>query len=132
MDLRLRVVAAIFVSVSSEFKTSEMIEHAALQVSLARVLLVAVRGQNFHYCQKKVPLEQKAVPAKNGIHVFPTIFTSAAGFLLASRDKKVTYVTQRFFWRRREVTPVVYVRDSTRVHPSYFNTLTITLTNKQY
>jgi hypothetical protein len=102
-DLRLRVVAAIFVTVSSEFKTSEMIEHAALQVSLARVLLVAVRGQNYHYCQKKVPLEQKAVPAKNGIHVFPTIFTLAAGFLLASCDKKVTYVTQRFFWRRREV-----------------------------
>ncbi len=98
-DLRLRVVAAIFVTVSLEFKTSEMIEHAALQVSLARVLLVAVRGQNFHYCQKKVPLEQKAVPAKNGIHVFPMIFTSEAGFLLASCDKKVTYVTQRFFWR---------------------------------
>jgi hypothetical protein len=95
-----------------------MIEHAALQVSLARVWLVAVHGQNFHYCQKKVPLEQKAVPAKNEIHVFPTIFTSAAGFLLASCDKKVTYVTQRFFWRQREVTPVVYVRDSTRVHPS--------------
>jgi hypothetical protein len=106
-DLRLCVVAAIFVTVSSEFKTSEMIEHAALQVSLARVLLVAVREQNFHYCQKKVPLEQKALPAKNGIHVFPTIVTSAAGFLLASCDKKVIYVTQRFFWRRREVTPVV-------------------------
>ena len=56
-----------------------------------------VRGQNFHSFQKKVPPEQKAVPAENGIHVFPTIFTLAAGFLLASRDKKVTYVTQRFF-----------------------------------
>jgi hypothetical protein len=49
-----------------------------------------VHGQNFHSCQKKVPPEQKAVPAQNGIHVFPTIFTSAAGFLLASHDKKVT------------------------------------------
>ncbi len=131
-DLRLRVVAAIFVTVSLEFKTSEMIEHAVLQVSLARVLLVAVRGQNFHYCQKKVPLEQKAVPAKNGIHVFPTIFTSAAGFSLASRDKKVTYVTQRFFWRRREVTPVVYVRDSTRVHPSCFGAGFFTLCSSGY
>jgi hypothetical protein len=56
--------------------------------------------------------------AKNRIHVFWTIFTSAAGFLLASHDKKVTHVTQRFFWRRREDTPVVYIRDNTRVHPS--------------
>ncbi len=49
-----------------------------------------MRGLNFHSFQRKVPPEQKAVAAENGIHVFPTIFTSAAGFLLASRDKKVT------------------------------------------
>ena len=72
---------------------SEMIERAALGVSLARVLLVselACMGKIF-IPAKKVPPEQKAIPAKNGIHVFPTIFTSAAGFLLASRDKKVTW-----------------------------------------
>ncbi len=54
--------------------------------------------------------------------MFRTIFTSAAGFLLASRDKKVTHVTQRFFWRRREDTPVVYIRNNTRVLPSYYDT----------
>jgi hypothetical protein len=58
------------------------------------------------------------IRAKNRIHVFWTIFTSAAGFLLASCDKKVTHVTQRFFGRQREDTPVVYIRDNTRVHPS--------------
>ena len=33
---------------------------------------------------KKSPTRTKSVPAKNGIHVFPTIFTLAAGFLVAS------------------------------------------------
>jgi hypothetical protein len=51
--------------------------------------------------------------------VFRTIFTSVAGFLLASSDKKVTHITQRFFWRQREDTLVVYIRGNTRVYPSW-------------
>jgi hypothetical protein len=59
------------------------------------------------------------IHAENGIHVFQTIFTLAAGFLLASCEKKVTHVTQRFFWWQRKNTPVVYICDNTSVHPSY-------------
>jgi hypothetical protein len=87
--------------VSSEFETSEMIERAALGVSLARVLLVselACTGKIF-IPAKKVPPEQKAVPVENGIHVFQTIFTLVAGFLLASRDKKLHSEPRGFFWR---------------------------------
>jgi hypothetical protein len=72
------------------------------------------------------------IRAKNGIHVFWTISTSAAGFILASCNKKVTHVTQRFFWRQREDTPVVYIRDNTRVHPSskYVNIKFLVLTSQ--
>jgi hypothetical protein len=75
-------------------------------------------GRLFFNPETSFPARTKGILAKNGLLVFPTIFTSAAGFLLASRDKKVTHITQRFFWRQREDTPVVYIRDNTRVHPS--------------
>jgi hypothetical protein len=77
-----------------------------------------VRGQIFHSGQKKSRQKEGAL-AENGLHVCRTIFTTSAAFLLASRVKKVTCLTQRFFWRQKKVTPVGYIRDSTRVHPSY-------------
>ncbi len=74
-------------------------------------------GKFFIPAEKKS--RQKEGPlAENGLLVCRTIFTTSAAFLLASRVKKVTCVTQRFFRRRKEVTPVGYIRDSTRVHPS--------------
>ena len=68
---------------------------------------------------KKKSRQKEGALAENGLHVCRTIFTTSAAFLLASRVKKVTCVTQRFFWRQKEVTPVGYIRDSTRVHPSF-------------
>ena len=74
-------------------------------------------GEFFIPAEKKSRQKEGAL-AENGLHVCRTIFTNSAAFLLASRVKKVTCVTQRFFWRRKEVKPVGYIRDSTRVHPS--------------
>ncbi len=62
--------------------------------------------------------QKESALAENGLHVCQMIFTTSTAFLLASCVKKVTCVTQRFFWRQKEVTPVGYIRDSTRVHPS--------------
>ncbi len=39
----------------------------------------------------------------------------------STRDKKDTHITQRFFWWQREDTPIVYIRDNTRVPPSFNN-----------
>jgi hypothetical protein len=75
-------------------------------------------GKTFFNPETSFPARTKGILAKNGLLVLPTIFTSAAGLLLASSNKKVTQVTQRFFWRRREDTPVVYICDNTRVHPN--------------
>ncbi len=66
------------------FQNPDACEPHAPSSLLSLCVLVLGVLQYFHLCQKK-------------IHEFRTIFTSAAGFLLASCDKKVTHVTQRFF-----------------------------------
>jgi hypothetical protein len=65
---------------------NKVVKHLLMQwmaiVSLARVLLVlelACVGKIF-ISAKKSPTRTKGIPSKNGIQVFPTIFTLAAGF----------------------------------------------------
>jgi hypothetical protein len=62
-------------------------------------------GKFFIPAEKKSRQKEGAL-AENGLHVCRTIFSTSAAFLLASRVKKVTCVTQRFFWRQKKVTPV--------------------------
>jgi hypothetical protein len=146
--MRLRVVAAIFVRGQPPPSTSPssgllgfcpccnfiMPSHAA-QFFITPVLLLAARfyyaprskrkerekcwcAGKFFIPAKKKSRQKEGALAKNGLHVCRTIFTTSTAFLLASCVKKVTCVTQRFFRRRKEVMPVGYIRDSTRVHPS--------------
>jgi hypothetical protein len=69
-----------------------------LGASKKREKSVSARA-NFFIPAKKKSRQKEGALAKNGLHVCRTIFTTSAAFLLASRVKKVTCVTQRFFWR---------------------------------